>query len=99
MCADGFSPPHKYASPAGLCDPACSHEVNGKTEVLRIYGPHTNRHTLNMIYPSSCLKPTDSWFLPVSARDQEWATPNTLWLPWIDHFIQPHDRNKSLKAW
>lgn len=27
-----FPPPHKRVSPAGLCDPACSHEVNGNVQ-------------------------------------------------------------------
>ena len=51
-----------------LCDPACSHKVSGKTEILRIYGPRTNRHTLNMTYPSSCLQSTDSWLSPFQCK-------------------------------
>lgn len=43
MCADSFPALHKYVSPAGLYDAACSHEVNGKTGILSKYGPCTHR--------------------------------------------------------
>lgn len=92
MCADSFPPPHKYVSPAGLCDPACSHEVNGKTGILSKYGPCKNirRDIAWKILKASRL-------MTSSLSLQEVRDEQLLEVVWVsDHFIQPHDANKSI---
>lgn len=94
MCADSFPPPRKNVSPAGLRDPACSHEVNGKTGILSKYGPCTNTsHDIAWKLLKANRLMASSLSLQEVRGEQ---LLEVVWVSQTDHFIQPHDANKSI---
>lgn len=95
-CADSFPLPHKYVSPAGLCDPACSREANGKTGILSKYDPCTNTsHDIAWkLLKANRLTVTVTSLSLQEVRDEQ--VLEVVWVSQTDRFIPRYDANKSI---
>lgn len=94
MYADGF-PPHKYVSPAGLCDPACSCEVNGKARMLRKYGLCTNTSYNIPWKPLKAGRLVAFCLSLQEVRDDQLL--DIVWVTWAGHYLDHEDEQKKKK--